>query len=96
MAILGLRDDERMHYHSFIVVSDDPLTGMPTAVAANAGRPRIRNWEAEMQNAPRRSIIARIRPRLEWLEALAGISEPNTNNRQVELPKHAAAAVGGN
>ena len=90
VAILGLRDDERMHYHSFIVVTDDPLTGMPTAVAANAGRPRIRNWEAEMQNAPRRSIIARIRPRLEWLEALAGISEPNMNDVPVELSKHAA------
>jgi hypothetical protein len=74
VAILGLRDDDRMHYHSFIIVADDPLTGMPTAVAANAGRPRIRSWEGEMQNAPKRSIIARIRPRLNWLEALA---DPN-------------------
>jgi hypothetical protein len=71
VAILGRRDDDRLHYHSFIIVSDDPLTGMPTTVAANAGRPRVRSWEAEMQNAPKRSIIARIRPRLAWLEALA-------------------------
>jgi hypothetical protein len=74
VAILGLRDDERMHYHSFIIVADDPITGMPTTVAANAGRPRVRSWEAEMQNAPKRSIVARIRPRLTWLEALA---DPN-------------------
>lgn len=83
VAILGLRDDERLHYHSFIIVSSDPLTGMPTAVAANAGRPRIRSWEAEMQNAPRRSIIARIRPRLAWLEALA-----DPNGRGPSDPEH--------
>jgi hypothetical protein len=83
VAILGLRDDERLHYHSFIIVNSDPLTGMPTAVAANAGRPRIRSWEAEMQNAPRRSIIARIRPRLAWLEALA-----DPNGRGPTDPEH--------
>ena len=83
VAILGLRDDERLHYHSFIIVASDPLTGMPTAVAANAGRPRIRSWEAEMQNAPRRSIIARIRPRLTWLEALA-----DPNGRGPTDPEH--------
>lgn len=80
VAILGRRDDERLHYHSFIIVSSDPLTGMPTAVAANAGRPRIRSWEAEMQNAPRRSIIARIRPRLAWLEALADPNGPGPSD----------------
>lgn len=75
VAILGPRDDEKLHYHSFFIVADDPLTSMPTLVAANAGRPRIRTWEGEMQNAPRRSIMARIRPRLDWLEAVAGIGE---------------------
>jgi hypothetical protein len=67
--IYGLRDDEKFHYHSFFVYESDPVTGMPTLVASNAGRPRIRTWEVEMQNAPRRSIVARIRPRLGWLEA---------------------------
>ena len=70
MAILGPRDDEKLHYHSFLIVDADPLSGMPTELAANAGRPRIRSWEGEMQNAPRRSILARIRPRPAWLEAL--------------------------
>ena len=74
VAILGPRDDEKLHYHSFFIVADDPITQMPTLLAANAGRPRLRSWEAEMQNAPRRSILARIRPRLAWLETLAGVN----------------------
>jgi hypothetical protein len=72
VVIYGLRDDDKLHYHSFFVYEVDPLTAMPTLVAANAGRPRIRTWEGEMQNAPARSIHARIRPRLSWLEAIAG------------------------
>ncbi len=75
VAILGPRDDEKLHYHSFFIVANDPITRMPTLVAANAGRPRIRSWESEMQNAPRRGILARIRPRLAWLEGLAGINQ---------------------
>jgi hypothetical protein len=69
VAILGPRDDEKLHYHSFLIVDADPLSGMPTELAANAGRPRIRSWEGEMQNAPRRSILARVRPRQLWLES---------------------------
>jgi hypothetical protein len=78
VTILGLRDDEKLHYHSFIIVDVDPLSGMPTELAANAGRPRIRSWEGEMGNAPRRSIFARVRPRQLWLESflspLSGVS----------------------
>ncbi len=72
VVILGPRDDDLLHYHSFFVVAADPVSGMPTWLAANAGRPRVRTWEAEMQNAPKRAIIARVRPRLEWLERLVG------------------------
>jgi len=75
VAILGPRDDDRLHYHSFFIVDADPLSGMPTVLAANAGRPRLRNWEAELENAPRRGIVARIRPRLSWLESLVGASD---------------------
>ncbi|MGC4088864.1 MAG: hypothetical protein QM756_13380 [Polyangiaceae bacterium] len=79
VAILGPRDDERLHYHSFFIVEADPLTGMPTLLAANAGRPRMRNWEAELENAPRRGIVARIRPRLGFLEALLGATDQALN-----------------
>lgn len=72
VAILGPRDDERLHYHSFFIVAEDPLSGMPTLLAANAGRPRLRSWEAELESAPKRGIVARIRPRLPWLESLIG------------------------
>jgi hypothetical protein len=72
VVILGPRDDGKLHYHSFFVVSADPISGMPTWLAANAGRPRVRTWEGEMQNAPERAIVARVRPRLEWLERLVG------------------------
>jgi hypothetical protein len=72
VTIYGERDDGKMHYHSFIVYEADPVTAAPSLVAANAGRPRIRPWESEMTSAPLRSIRTRIRPRLEWLELVAG------------------------
>ena len=68
--ILGLRSDEKYHYHSFFVYKSDPVTGMPIWLAGNAGRPRLRSWYGELLNAPRRSIKARIRPRLEWLRSI--------------------------
>ncbi len=70
IVIHGLKEDNEYHYHSFYVFDADPVTGMPTLVAANAGRPRIRTWDAEMRNAPKRSIRMRVRPRLEWLESV--------------------------
>ncbi|HVW25833.1 MAG TPA: hypothetical protein VHC69_10710 [Polyangiaceae bacterium] len=70
VTIYGLRDDDKMHYHSFFVYDADPVTGAPSLVAANAGRPRVRPWEAEMVSAPKRSIRARIRPKLPWLTAI--------------------------
>lgn len=73
--ILGLRSDEKYHYHSFFVYKADPVSGMPIWLAGNAGRPRLRSWYGEMLNAPRRSIQSRIRPRLEWLETLISSGE---------------------
>ncbi len=66
--IYGLRDDGKFHYHSFMIDEKDPVTGMPTVVMANAGPPQARSWEGEMQNAPGRSIVARLRVRPEILE----------------------------
>jgi len=70
VTVFGLRDDGKLHHHSFFVADRDPVTGMPIAVVANAGRPRIRSWENELQNAPQRAILAHIRPKLPWLEGL--------------------------
>lgn len=66
--INGLRSDERYHYHSFIVVELDPITGIPLLLAANAGRAQIRTWEGEMASAPRRYIVSRVRVRSALLE----------------------------
>jgi hypothetical protein len=68
--ILGLRDDEKYHYHSFFVYKADPVTGMPIWLAGNAGRPRIRSWQGELLSAPRRSIHSRVRPRVGWLDSV--------------------------
>ncbi len=67
--ILGLRDDERFHYHSFFIDELDPITSAPILLAANAGPPQLRTWEGEMHNAPLRSIVARLRLKTELLEA---------------------------
>jgi hypothetical protein len=88
VAIYGLRDDARMHYHSFFVYDTDPMTGFPTLLAANAGFPRVRSWRGEMRTAPRRSIVARIRPRLSWLESLLDVE------RSAGRPSDAAGTAG--
>src|SRR5450432_689383 len=82
VTIFGLRSDGKLHYHSFFVADRDPVTGMPIAVVANAGRPRIRSWENEKQNAPQRAILAHIRPKLTWLEANVQ-AEPSVSAHEV-------------
>jgi hypothetical protein len=74
VAIFGPRSDGENHWHSFFVYDSDPVTGMPLVLASNAGRPRIRTWEAEMRSAPHRSIKARVRFRLDWLDRVLGKS----------------------
>lgn len=93
VTIFGLRSDGKLHSHSFFVADRDPVTGMPIAVAANAGRPRIRSWQNEMQNAPQRAIRAHIRPKLEWLEAVVQ-PEPSVSADDPVRPADTAATTG--
>ena len=83
IVIYGLRSDDRNHYHSFFVYEEDPVSGAPVVVAANAGRPRLRTWEGEMRSAPKRTIVARLRPRLSFLETLLTAEEPLKPPRRV-------------
>jgi hypothetical protein len=57
-----------MHFHSFFVYENDPVSGMPIALAGNPGRPLLQTWQFEAFRTPDRSIWYRIRPRLDWLE----------------------------
>jgi len=85
VTVFGLRSDGKLHHHSFFVADRDPVTGMPIAVVANAGRPRIRSWENELQNAPQRAILAHIRPKLTWLEAtVAPVADVSTQGPPVD------------
>ena len=56
-----------IHTHTFYVYESDPITGMPTLLAGNSGKPRIVTWDDEMLRAPKRSIRHRIRPNMDWL-----------------------------
>ncbi len=84
IAIHGPRSDGEMHYHSFFVFDADPITGVPMLLAGNAGKPRIRTWEAVMRAAPRRSLRHRVRPRLEWLESIIPI-KPEASSEPAPL-----------
>jgi len=62
LIIHGLREqDMREHFHSVVVLSTDPLTGVPMEVGDNQGRPRIGTLELAMRAAPLRSIKHRLR-----------------------------------
>lgn len=63
-------DPLEMHYHSFFVYDNDPLSGIPMAVVGNAGRPSVRYWEVEAKRTPEREIWYRIRPTTTWLESI--------------------------
>ncbi len=71
LIIHGLREEDMAeHYHSVLVLETDPLTGIPTLVADNQGRPRIWSLAQAMQPAPKRSIKYRIRVDFDEMKAL--------------------------
>lgn len=61
-------DEVDEHTHSFFVYENDPLTGVPIAIAGNAGPANLWSWETEARRTPKRTVRTRIRPKLEWLE----------------------------
>lgn len=68
VVIYGLREeDQAFHYHSFLVHRQHPVSGLPIALALNAGHARVVTLRDAMQNAPQRSIRWRVRPRWEWI-----------------------------
>lgn len=62
VAIHGLKRDERIHQHAILVERTDPLTGFPYGLADQMKRPRRRTWEGIMAEAPKRSLLYRVRP----------------------------------
>ncbi len=65
-------DQVRMHTHSFFVYETDPLTGVPIAVAGNAGMPHIWSLEGESRREPARTVRYVLRPREELLRRVIG------------------------
>lgn len=71
ITIHGFKGGGRPHYHSLIILEQDPITGVPTLVAGNAVFPREQTLEGIMHISPKRSLRHRIRVREPWLKAIA-------------------------
>jgi len=63
VAIQGVKADGLVHQHAILVEGTDPLTGFPHALSDQMRWPRRRTWEGIMAEAPRRSLLFRVRPR---------------------------------
>jgi len=63
VAIHGMKRDDRIHQHAILVERTDPLTGFPYGLADQMRRPRRRTWEGIMAEAPKRSLLFRVRPK---------------------------------
>jgi hypothetical protein len=61
-------DEVDEHSHSFFIFESDPVSGVPIAIAGNAGPANLWSWETEARRTPNRSVRDRIRPKIEWLE----------------------------
>lgn len=67
-------DPVEEHTHSFFVYEIDPLSGIPIAIAGNAGPANLWSWETEARRTPNRTVRSRVRPQLEWLETFVDTS----------------------
>ena len=66
-------DEFDEHSHSFFVFETDPVSGVPIAIAGNAGPANLWSWETEARRTPNRTVRDRIRPKLSWLESFLTI-----------------------
>jgi hypothetical protein len=71
VAIHGLKRDEKVHQHAILVEYTDPLTGFAYGLADQMKRPRRRTWEGIMAEAPKRSLLYRVRPTQALLEKMS-------------------------
>jgi hypothetical protein len=62
-------DELEEHTHTFFVYETCPITGVPIAIAGNAGPANLWSWETEARRTPHRTLRTRIRPKLTWLES---------------------------
>jgi hypothetical protein len=63
VAIQGEKRDGLIHQHAIFVEAVDPLTGLPFGLADQMNKPRRRTWEGIMAEAPKRSLLYRLRPK---------------------------------
>jgi len=76
VAIHGLKRDDRIHQHAILVDRTDPLTGFPYGLADQMKRPRRRTWEGIMAEAPKRSLLYRVRPTAALIEKMTPVEAP--------------------
>ncbi len=74
LTIHGFKHGGRPHYHSVIILEQDPVTGQPSLVAGNAVFPREQTLAGVMHISPSRTLRHRIRVKDAWLTAIAQIS----------------------
>lgn len=78
-------DPVEEHTHSFFVYEVDPMSGIPIAIAGNAGPANLWSWETEARRTPKRTVRSRVRPKLEWLETFIDTA--------AQVPLHPPALV---
>ncbi|MCA9623515.1 MAG: hypothetical protein KC731_31050 [Myxococcales bacterium] len=75
ITIHGYKAGGRPHYHSLIILEQDPIVGVPSLVAGNAVFAREQTLEGVMHISPGRSLRHRIRVKQPWLEQIASLAD---------------------
>lgn len=64
-------DKKEVHFHSFFIFETDPISGIPTIIAGNAGPASFRPWEIERRRTPDRFIFMSVRLKQDFLDLLS-------------------------